>query len=337
MIYVRALSESERKRLRRLARREVGRVSERIHMVLLSDRHYSVPQIAAVFECSEATVREWLERFESEGVEGLRDRPRSGRPRKANAAARDVIRRQVETPPESLGYLFGFWTVATLCTHLAVLGVCLSRAVLRRALLDLELVWRRPKHTLPEDPKARQRMWALFERVMRASTETVLLCEDECDIHLLPVLRAMWMSKGKQARVPTPGSNRKRSVFGALELGTGGWTYAVFERRRSAEFIQFLEQLLVTYPGRPILLVLDNASIHTAQAVRVWLEAHPRLELVWLPSYSGHKQNPVEKVWWRLKDKVAANRLHSNIDSLVDAVHQFFASFTPEAALKLAA
>jgi hypothetical protein len=45
----------------------------------------------------------------------------------------------------------------------------------------------------------------------------------------------------------------------------------------------------------------------------------------------------VEKVWWRLKDQIAANRLHGSIEALVDAVHEFFSSFTPEDALRLAA
>ena len=56
------LDESERQRLKQLARRAVGRVSERIRMVLLSSRGYSIAQIAAIFECDEATVRHWLAR-----------------------------------------------------------------------------------------------------------------------------------------------------------------------------------------------------------------------------------------------------------------------------------
>ena len=85
MIFVRSLQEAERRELKRLARREVGRVSERIRMILLSSRGYTVPQIAAIFECDEATVRSWIERFEAGGVEGVRDRPRAGRPRTAPA------------------------------------------------------------------------------------------------------------------------------------------------------------------------------------------------------------------------------------------------------------
>jgi transposase len=334
----RRLSADERRELRRMARREVGRVSERLHMVLLADRGYSVAQIATLYECSEATVRQWLGRFEAGGVAGLRDRPRSGRPRKADAAARARIRRTVEQPPAGAGYGFGCWSVVTLCGHLAErLGLVLSRATVRRVLVGLEYRWRRPKHVLPEDPAARAKMWALYERIVEAPAGAAILCEDECDVHLVPVLRAMWMRRGQQAEIPTPGTNHKVAVFGALEPWTGRWTYGLYRRKGAVEFVHFLDRLLAAYPGRPVLLILDNAGFHTAKLVGTWLERHPRLELLFLPTYSGHRHNPVEKVWWRLKDRVAANRLHGSLDDLVAAIHGFFEAFTPEAALQLAA
>lgn len=338
MIFVRPPTDDERRVLQRLARTEVGRVSERMRMVLLSGRGYPVPQIAAIFECDEATVRTWLGRFEADGVDGLRDRPRSGRPRKADAGAREAIRRALEQPPTAAGYLAGFWTVAMLTLHLATtLGAAVSVTTVRRAVHALDFRWRRPRHELRRDPEAAAKMWAIAERLWRAPADAAVLCLDECDVHLLPVLRAMWMRRGHQLRIPTPGSNRKRAVFGALEPATGAWHYAVGARKRAVEFVAFLEQLAAAYPERPLLLVLDNASIHTAKVVAAWLADHPTVELLALPAYSGHEQNPVEKVWWRLKEKVAANRLHGSLDDLVATVHAFFASFAPEDVLRLTA
>lgn len=338
MIFVRSLQEKERRELKQLSRREVGRVSERIRMVLLSSRGYTVPQIAAIFECDEATVRSWIERFEAGGVEELRDRPRPGRPRKAEPVALQTIRHEIERGPAAAGYLFGCWTLVTLARHLATqCGLHLSRATVRRTVLHLDFRWRRPRHDLPVDPAAARIMWQLCDQLLHAPADAVILALDECDLHLLPVLRAMWMHKGQQARIPTPGTNRKRSLFGALELTTGRWFYQIYERRRSGEFLAFLEYLLLTYPDRPLLLVLDNASSHKAKVVTAWVADHPQVQLLWLPAYGGHKQNPVEKVWWRLKDQIAANRLHGSIEALVDAVHEFFGSFTPGDALQLAA
>jgi hypothetical protein len=105
-------------------------------------------------------------------------------------------------------------------------------------------------------------MWWLCEQLLRAPKDALTLCLDECDIALMPVLRSMWMLRGSghQAAVPTPGLNRKRSVFGALEWDTGRWLYEVTQRRRSVEFIAFMEKLMLSYPGRPLQTALVSAG-----------------------------------------------------------------------------
>jgi transposase len=291
-----------------------------------------------VFECSAATVRQWLTRFESEGAAGLRDRPRSGRPRKADAAARTVIRREAERPPAEAGHPIGAWTVPTLRQFLAEhSGVAVSPTTIRRVLVAEGYRWRRPRHRLPRDPDAARKMWALYERVVGAPPGAAILCADECDVHLLPVLRSMWMRRGRQARVPTPGTNRRFSVFGALEPATGRWTYRMYRGKGQLEFADFVGRVLTAYPDRPILLIVDNASIHTADRITRYIAARPRLRLLFLPTYAGHEQNPVEKIWWRLKGQVAANRLHASLDALAAAVRAFFDALTPQQALQLAA
>src|SRR5260370_13017109 len=147
------LDESERRRLKQLARRAVGRVSERIRMALLSSRGYSIAQIAAIFECDEATVRHWLDRYQAEKESGLQDRPRSGRPRKADPAARRLIRQTIEQPPAESGHPFGYWTTRTLAAHLAqTAGARLSAATVRRALHALRYRWPPPPPTFPFAP-----------------------------------------------------------------------------------------------------------------------------------------------------------------------------------------
>jgi transposase len=95
--------------------------------------------------------------------------------------------------------------------------------------------------------------------------------------------------------------------------------------------------VLAAYPGRPVPLIVDNASIHTAGRVTRYVAARSRLRLLFLPTYAGHAQNPVEKIWWRLKGRVAANRLHASLDALGAAVRAFFDDLTPQRALQLTA
>ena len=85
MIYV-SLTQPQREELTRLSHQAIGRVALRAQMVLLSARGFSVPQIAAIHECGEDVVRTWLHRYEQQGVAGLEDEPRSGRPPKHSLA-----------------------------------------------------------------------------------------------------------------------------------------------------------------------------------------------------------------------------------------------------------
>jgi transposase len=55
-------------------------------MVLLSLHGLPAAQIAALLDCHPATVRRWISRFNDEGLAGLADRPRSGRPGRAGAS-----------------------------------------------------------------------------------------------------------------------------------------------------------------------------------------------------------------------------------------------------------
>jgi transposase len=105
---------------------------------------------------------------------------------------------------------------------------------------------------------------------------------------------------------------------------------------RQADFVAFLEHLLIASPAHPIILIVDNYSSHTAGAVRDWLLAHPRLQLHFLPTHCSHR-NPVERIWLQLKGDLAANRVYGSIKRLLASVDRFFAALTPEQALTWAA
>lgn len=339
MIYVRQLTDEERQELKRLTRQAVGRVSQRAQMILLSAQRRTVPEIATIFEASEATVRFWIDRFDAEGPDGLYDEPRSGRPRKVIGQVNETIERLIQDDPIHEGYLATFWTVAMMVLALATkLGVKLSSSSVRGAFHQLGLRWGRPRLGMPRkvDPDKAQKQWLIAQTVLEVGPDAVILYGDESRVHLLPLIRACWHWVGQQIRVPTPGTNQKRALFGALNIRTGRWVYLVRERMFKEDFIVFLEHLLVEYPTVPIVLIVDNFSSHTAGAVRAWLLEHERLRLLYLPKYCSHL-NPVEPIWLRLKGKIAANRLYGSMAILLDAVTAFFDEMTPDQALTWAA
>lgn len=335
MMYVREPTESEREELHRMSRQAVGRVSQRAQMVLLSARKETVPHIAQIFEVSRATVRFWLKRFNQYGPPGLYDEDRQGRPPKVTPEVEQQIAKWIENDPGSVGFLATSWTVAMLT--LAILkrcGVQVSPSSVRGVLHHLGAAWGRPRLAMPDktDPEKAAKQWAIAKAVMTAPPETVVVYGDETRIQLLPILRAMWHWVGEQLRIPTPGTNVTRTLLGALNIRSGRWDYLIRARNTVQDFIAFLEHLLTAYPDVPILLIVDNFSSHKAGKVSQWLQAHPRLHLLFLPTYCSHL-NPVEPIWLRLKGYLAADRLYRSMSLLLQTTHQFFAAMSPAQAL----
>lgn len=329
------LTDEQREEVQRVSRQAVGRVALRAHMVLLSDRSFSVPQIAEIHDCGEDVVRTWLHRYQEHGVAGLEDEPRSGRPPK-DPMARQVVDTQASQSPECSGHVQTCWTVRLLTAFLAVrFRVSLSCSTVRRALKAMEWRWARPRLApasmlrRKRDPEAAAKL-AVISAAARAAANGLarLLYCDECDLHLLPVVRAMWM-KGERVRIPTPGTNARHAFFGALDAVTGVFHWVDHDRKLAVHFVGFLEHLTVIYPTGPLYLVLDSAPTHTAKLVQRWLLAHPRVQVLWLPKYAAHDVNPAERIWGLMKDHVAANRLAGSIDLLVAQARRFFHELAP--------
>jgi transposase len=173
-------------------------------------------------------------------------------------------------------------------------------------------------------------------RVAELPHGAVLLAEDETHINLLPWVRSTWIAHGTRQRVMTPGTNRRRSIFGAVDLRTGRFLYLVARRAVSATFTAFLEQLLATYPAAPMVAVVcDNVIIHRSKIVQQWLVTHPRVRLLHGARYSPH-DNPVERIWGALKASLA-NAPTLTVQGRIRQVHAFFRARAPAEILATAA
>ncbi len=329
------LDDTQRAALRQFARQAVGRQSERAHFVLLADQGHSPGEIGRLMGYAVNTVKLWLRRYAARGLAGLADEPRSGRPAREPHLA-DVVEAQASQAPPSFGYVQALWTVGLLVWHLAHrFGLHVGASTVRRALHALRFSWHRPKlaPARRRDP-ARAAKEARLRAVL-ADPQAPVLAADECEVCLLATLRAMWQRVRAQARLATPGQNAKCAVFGALNLRTGQWHYRVSAHKRSADFTGLLTALLSAYAVGTLYVILDNVAIHHSRATLTWLAAHPRVQLVYLPTYCGHQLNPVEKVWWHLKRTVAANRNFTALPQLEACVHGCLRALDPDDLLRL--
>ena len=147
----------QRKELDQLYRTtKTPRVRTRAQMILLSaEQGLKGPQIAAIVRESEATVLRWLKRYRAEGLQGLQDAPRPGRPAEITAEYRAELLAAVRRRPRSLHLPFSLWTLQRLADYLAErTGLRVSDETVRRVLKQAGLVLSRPQHKISSpDPE----------------------------------------------------------------------------------------------------------------------------------------------------------------------------------------
>jgi transposase len=150
---LRALADEEREKIERLVRAQSApvRLVRRARIIQLAAHGLTSPAIAQQLGVSEKAVRQRLERFAVEGMAGLDDAPRSGRPR---TYTEDVYSRVVakarglppkpadgdgEVPPTC------HWTLDRLQAELAKDGLTIKRSQIRRILKAEHLKWQKPR------------------------------------------------------------------------------------------------------------------------------------------------------------------------------------------------
>jgi len=220
------------------------RQAGRAVMVLLSLHELPAAQIAALLDCHPATVRRWIGRFNAEGLAGLADRPRPGRPPLGGRRLTGRIAALLARP--------GPWTLPRIRRYLGWPQVSM-RTLYRR--VRLVAIWRRPKLTARGDPDHDHVVAGIVARLLALPRRAVVLAEDETHLNLLPHVRASWTPRASRPQVPTPGKNRQVTVYGAIEVSTGAWVYRL-GRRCAADFTVLLDQVLAAFPSAPAIVVI---------------------------------------------------------------------------------
>lgn len=115
--------------------------------------------------------------------------------------------------------------------------------------------------------------------------------------------------------------------YGALNLLTGQETVMQSSLMNAAASVLYLHKLLLTYPDRPIVLLWDRAPWHRGQPIQALLAAHPRLQLLVLPT-AAPDLNPQEHVWKATRQAVSHNHSFTCLHALADAFEAHLLSTT---------
>jgi transposase len=305
----------------------------RAHLLLLLADRLPWTTIAAVLFTSSSTINRWRQRFVHGGLPAVLDAPGRRRPSRFLRFWVALVFCWVTTrTPREFGFLRSRWTCGTVVLLLREdHDLCVSRETVRRWLHQQGLVYRRPRPVLgPQDPQYAAKLQKIRTLLRQLPANEVAVFQDEADVHTNPKLGAMWMRRGQQADVVTPGNNSKRYLAGSLNWRTGELILTEGGRRNAELFVAHLDALrrrLRRY--RVIHVICDNARFHhpqRCQKVQAYLAqwAH-RVRLHFLPSYAP-ETNPIERVWWHLHEEITRNHRCQDIEELLELVFDWLSA-----------
>ena len=308
------LTEVERAQLVAWSRRatSANALAVRSRIVLAAAEGMSTSAVARRLDVSVGTARRWRARFVGEGLEGLLDEPRPGRPRTvADEQVEAVITRTLETTPKDATH----WSTRSLAAELGMSQSAITR-IWRAFGLQPH---RREAWKLSRDPQFIDKVHDVVGLYLDPPEAAVVLCVDEkSQIQALdrtaPVLP---MLPGTPARAShdyvRAGTS---SLYAALDIGTGKVISSLHSRHRAIEFKKFLAKIDTEVPAEyAVHVVLDNASTHKTPTIKRRLIAHPRFVLHFTPTSSSWL-NLVERWFGELTTKKLQRGTHRSVRAL---------------------
>jgi putative transposase len=296
----------------------------RAHLLLLLADGHTWATVCAVLYCSSRTVARWKGRFAAGRVPALLGLPRGAPPSYGRRWAALVVRWVTRLSPRAKGFFRSRWSCALVSLLLwREHQVWVGRETVRRWLHSSGVVWRRPRPVLRrKDPRREEILRGLRALLLSLPDDETVVWQDEVDINLNPKVGCMWMLKGRQAEVATPGDNEKCYLAGSLHWRTGELITTEGRRRDGALFARHLEDLRRRLGGyRKIHLILDNARFHyQSRALWEYLHGHKDTFVFhFLPKYAP-ELNPIERVWWVLHEQITRNHQCQSLEELVELV-----------------
>ena len=324
------LRDGDREELERLTRASTvpAGLAQRARIVLAAADGVSNTAIAARVGVSRPTVIGWRARYEAEGLDGLRDEDRSGRPREIDRL--DVVSATLLAPPKRYGVTH--WSTRLLARHLGI-GDYSVASIWREYGLQ---PWRTGSFRFSTDPQLEAKVVDVVGLYLDPPENAVVLSVDEkSQIQALdrtaPVLPMQpHLIERRSHDYIRHGTS---TLFAALEVATGKVTARMARRHRQQEFLTFLRQIARAYPDQDLHLIMDNYAAHKAPAVKAWLAANPRIAVHFTPTHASW-MNMVE-TWFSMAERQAIHRgtyrsvrelnakIRAYIDGWNDRAHPF--------------
>jgi transposase len=321
---IKGLTKEEQRTLLDAARyAPESRFRQRAHAVYLSGRGYRISQLADIFAVDRDTVSGWLTAWEQEGLMGLHDDARPGRPRRVTEEELVALENELEQAPHHARLLASRLHERT--------GLTVTFSTIKRWLKARHWVWKRCRRSLKDhqEPAAFQEGQRVLKALQtrEAAGEIELFYLDESGFSADACVPYAWQPRGKTRALPanTPG---RVNVVGLVSRQGASYFHTVETTVTSAVVAEAMAGFIRSRPTDKLtVVIMDNAPPHR-KAEREnqadWLLGHV---WVWfLPPYSP-ELNLIEMLWKKIKYEWLPWAAYANFQTLRSALQDIFENY----------
>ncbi|MGP9768817.1 IS630 family transposase, partial [Halomonas sp. AOP13-D3-9] len=324
--FVASLTQSEHQTLTSTYHHgEKRALRRRAHAILLSDRGHTIDQISEVLQVRRDAVSRWLKQWETSGLDGLIDKPRSGRTPVLDENDHRRLQELIAEEPHQIRSLQARLQEET--------GKTVSTVTLRRALKKNNFSFKRIRHSLKSlrnetDFRNTQGLLKALHK-QEAQGEHVLYYFDESGFSQSSSVPYAWSPIGKPCEVTAYSHSRRLNVLGFLSRAGKLIYHTATESVTTETVIEAFDQFVAQKdPDTFAVVVLDNASMHHSRAFRrkivEWMSN--RVHLVYLSAYSP-ELNLIEILWRQMKYAWLPLGAYLSFDRLCDEVHRLLDNY----------
>ena len=226
-----------------------------------SDKQH-IESVAQELHRAQSWAYKWCKRYSDEGLEGLRDKPRSGKPSVVSKEVREKIKQELSNSNTG-------WDIKQVMDLIQKkTGVKHHKEHIRRLLHKWGFSPKVPKKGLltPHPKKKRIVLKKVQQALSTLNNDWNVLVQDESIFIHDSVLakKRKWILKGKRPVVTVTGSHDKTIVYGVLSLD-GKQLFRQYERFDSHSFIAYLEEIRKKF--KKFIMFVDRATQHRSKMV----------------------------------------------------------------------
>jgi len=324
------ISKEEEKTLKMMAGRgkTEQRYARRAMVILFSAEDMSLPEVSKRSGISRQNCSTWRKRFVKEGIDGLFDKNRAGRPKAISVEKRIEVQRLACSKPSDGS---NRWSCEKIAKAVGLSAASVCRILNSSGLKPHKISYWCGKSN---DPEFEEKKAAIIGLYLNPPENALVLSVDEkSQIQALdrtqPILP---MAPGKPKRFTNTYTRYGTTcLLSALAVHDGGITGKCVDSSNHSTFLSFLKHLYRKYPGKHLHIIMDNLSVHKHQEVKEWINRRRRITPHFTPTHSSWL-NQIE-IWFGIftRDVIKGGVWHSK-KQLVDQIMFYIKNYNEDRA-----